>query len=168
MRYSPARQGTGDLTARPAPGGDTQPTGGVTQAPNRVLAQDLDEPFSSSPGDLSGERRPAGSSTKLRVWRGQIRDSTIATFGRRCAIKRHDVNGAKAATRRTNASIQVVQAHAWYTNEDCPGLWTNSTPEKPQSELPYDIKRCEALSAISGPASTHVAPRRGIFGRSQA
>ena len=40
--------------------------------------------------------------------------------------------------------------------------------EKPQSELPYDIKRCEALSAISGPASTHVAPRRGIFGRSQA
>ena len=34
------------------------------------------------------------------------------------------------------------------------GLWENSTPEKPQSELPYDIKRCEALSAISGPAST--------------
>ncbi len=48
------------------------------------------------------------------------------------------------------------------------GLWENSTPEKPQSELPYDIKRCEALSAISGPASTRVAPRRGIFGRSQA
>ena len=125
-------------------------------------------PLSAVPGICPERGVQPARQPSFAFGEGGFGTLNIAAFGRRCAIKRHDANGAKAATRRTNASIQVVQAHAWYTNEDCPGLWTNSTPEKPQSELPYDIKRCEALSAISGPASTHVASRRGIFGRSQA
>ena len=54
----------------------------------KMAARVPDDPCLSSPRDLSGERRPAGSSTKLRVWGGPIRDPKIAAFGRRCAIKR--------------------------------------------------------------------------------
>ena len=58
--------------------------GGDTKMGARVP----DDACFSSSGDLSGGRRPAGSSTKLRVWGGQIRGPKIAAFGRRCANKR--------------------------------------------------------------------------------
>ena len=44
------------------------------------------EPCAGKSGHLSGGRLLAGSSNKLRVWRGPIRDPKIAAFGSRCAI----------------------------------------------------------------------------------
>ena len=58
--------------------------GGDTKMAARVPV----EPCAGKSGHLSGGRRLAGSSTKLRVWGRPIRDPKIAAFGRRCAIKR--------------------------------------------------------------------------------
>ena len=71
-------------------------------------ARVFDDACSSSPGDLSGGRRPAGSSTKLRVWGGQIRDPKIATFGRRRAIKRF-----YRATGSPYAKTSSMAHHQW-------------------------------------------------------
>ena len=58
--------------------------GGDTKMAARVPV----EPCAGKSGHLSGGRRLAGSSTKLRVWGRPIRDPKIAAFGRRCAIAR--------------------------------------------------------------------------------
>ncbi len=68
---------TRELGARSQMGGDTN-----------MAARVPVEPCAGKSGHFSGGRLLAGSSNKLRVWRGPIRDPKIAAFGSRCAIKR--------------------------------------------------------------------------------